>query len=432
MTYQIATVLLVFLAFIVSILSGKVKIHVAAMMIPVVLEVSGVLSFKDAWSGLTNSSVIMMASMFIVGAAVGKTSLISRMSKALIKPGSSDFKIMLGLTVPVLFLGCFVSPVATLTIMVPIVTAVCAEQQRPISKFMYPTAALCVYWAGFLPTGGNAGGYLANNAVIENLGGVGTFNYFTIMISKIPFVLLGFVLTLIITLKMAPDHGNVPTLVDANAVTDHQKPKSHKGRLTPGKEKFAILVFVATIIGIVACALCGVSTWYPSTVAALILVFSGVLSDRESITAMTTPTIFITAGTLPLSTALKVTGADVLIADTFANLTGGASPIVIMAILYLVCMLLTQFMSNGSVNNAFKTLAALIAVQGGYDARAMMICTSQGSAAAFLTPMANPSMTLAYETGGYKLKDFIRMGSLHLLLNFVTFMVYIPTVFPLR
>ena len=108
MTTQIAIVLVVFLAFVALILSGKAKIHVAAMMIPIVLEITQVLTFKEAWSGLTNSSVIMMASMFVVGAAVGKTSLISRFSKAVIKPGSSDFKIMLGIALPILFLGCFV------------------------------------------------------------------------------------------------------------------------------------------------------------------------------------------------------------------------------------------------------------------------------------------------------------------------------------
>ena len=174
MTTQIAIVLVVFLLFVALILSGKVKIHVAAMFIPVALEITGVLEFKDAWGGLLNSSIVMMASMFVVGSAISKTSLISRMSKALIKPGSSDFKIMCGIAVPILFLGCFINATATMTIMVPMITAICAEQKRPLSKFMYPAAVFAQIWVGFLPTGGNAGGYLANNIIVENLGGVGT------------------------------------------------------------------------------------------------------------------------------------------------------------------------------------------------------------------------------------------------------------------
>ena len=178
MTTQIAIVLGIFLLFVILILSGKVKIHVAAMMIPIALEMTGVLGFKDAWGGLLNSSEVMMASMFVVGAAIGKTNIITNLSKALIKPGASDFKIMCGIAVPMMFLGCFINATATMTIMIPMITAICAEQKRPLSKFMYPAAAFTQIWAGFVPTGGNAGSYLANNTIVENLGGAYTYRLF--------------------------------------------------------------------------------------------------------------------------------------------------------------------------------------------------------------------------------------------------------------
>ena len=62
----------------------------------------------------------------------------------------------------------------------------------------------------------------------------------------------------------------------------------------------------------------------------MVLVLSGVINDREAIKAMSNPVIFITIGTMPLSTALKTTGADVLLADTFNNLTGNMSPFMTM------------------------------------------------------------------------------------------------------
>ena len=138
MTTDIAIVLIVFVLFIVLILTGIAKIHVAAMMIPIALEITGVLEFKDAWGGMLNSSVVMMGSMFVVSAAINKTSYISRMSKALIKPGSSDFKIMCGLAVPVLLLGCFINAATLIPLMLPMISAICAEQKRPLSKFVYP------------------------------------------------------------------------------------------------------------------------------------------------------------------------------------------------------------------------------------------------------------------------------------------------------
>ena len=432
MTTDIAIVLGVFLLFVVLILSGKVKIHVAAMVNPVALELTGVLEFKDAWGGLLNSSIVMMASMFVVGAAISKTSLISRMSKALIKPGSSDFRIMLGITVPILFLGCFINATATMTIMIPMITAICAEQRRPLSKFMYPAAALTQLWVGWLPTGGNAGGYLANNTIVENLGGVGTWDYFTTFISKIPTVLLMMPLIIFVSVKIAPDLGNIPTLEDSAAAANAASGKKKKATLTAGQEKFVIVVFTLCVIGIVTCALTGIDTWYPSTVAALLLVFSGVLTDREAINSMGNPVIFITIGTLPLATALNTTGADVLLADLFNKLTGGMSPFWTMVLMYLVCTILTQFITNSAVNNAFKTLAALISVQNGYDARALMLSTTEGSANCYLFPAAVPAMTMGFEAGGYTVKQYIKQGVILTIVRFIIFAAYIPIVFPLK
>lgn len=432
MTTQIAIVLAIFIGFIALILSGKAKIHVAAMMIPVALELTGVLSFEDAWGGLLNSSVVMMASMFVVGAAIGKTSLISKMSKSFIKPGASDTKIMLGLSIPVLFLGCFINATATMVIMIPMVTAICAEHHRPLSKFIFPIATLSQVWVGWLPTGGNAGTYLANNTIIENLGGTGTFDYFTLMVAKIPVMVVMIPLIIWLSVKIAPDLGNIPTQAGVEAAAAASEGKKKKGgNLTAGQERFVIAVFLLTVIGIVACALMGISTWYPSTVAALALVFSGVLSDKEAINSMTNPVIFITIGTMPLSTALKATGADVLLADLFNQATGNMSPIMTMIVMYLVSMILTQFVSNSAVNNAFKTLAALISVQNGYDARALMLCTQEGSSNCYLFPAAAPAMMMGYEAGGYNLKQFFKQGLYLSVVRFLCFVLYVPLIFPL-
>lgn len=433
MTTQIMIVLIIFLAFIALILSGKVKIHVAAMMIPIALEITGVLEFKEAWGGMLNNSIVMMAAMFVVGAALGKTTLVSRLSKALIKDNSSDFKIMLGIAVPIILLSCVVNATAIMTIMIPMITGICAEQKRPLSKFMFASACLAQLWAGFIPIGGNAGGYLANNTIIENLGGTGTFTYFTNMIVKIPAILLLTPVIIWLTVKMAPDLGNIPTKAEAEekGASAAGKGKKNAGTLTPGQEKLTAVVFLGTIIGIIVCALTRHNTWYPACVGALILVLTGVLSDREAIRAMGNPVIFITIGTLPLSTALKATGADVLLADTFNAMTGNMSPFMTMVSMYLVCFILTQFITNSAVNNAFKTLAALICVQNGYDARALMLSCQEGSSNCYLTPMAAPAMTMGYEAGGYRMKDYLKMGAVLCLIRLAAFVIYVPIVFPL-
>lgn len=53
---------------------------------------------------------------------------------------------------------------------------------------MFASACLAQLWADY-PHHGNAGGYLAQNTIVENLGGTGTFTYFTNMIVKIPAII---------------------------------------------------------------------------------------------------------------------------------------------------------------------------------------------------------------------------------------------------
>ena len=431
MTPQITIVLIIFLLFIALSLSGKVKIHVAAMMIPIALEITGVLDFKAAWGGMLNSSIVMMAAMFVVGAAVGKTSIVSRLSKTLIRGESSDFKIMLGISVPIILLSCVVNATAIMTIMIPMIVGICAEQKRPLSKFVFASACLAQLWAGFIPIGGNAGGYLAQNTIVENLGGTGTFTYFTNMVVKAPAIIFLTPVIIWLTVKMAPDLGNVPTAAEANASTPGAG-KNRGGGMTPGQEKLTAVIFGATILGIMTCAILKINTWYPACVGAMVLVLSGVINDREAIKAMSNPVIFITIGTMPLSTALKTTGADVLLADTFNKLTGNMSPFMTMVSMYIVCFVLTQFVTNSAVNNAFKTLAALICVQNGFDARALMLSCQEGSSNCYLTPMAAPAMTMAYEAGGYKMKDYLKMGFVLCIIRFILFVVYVPFVFPLQ
>ena len=140
-------VLAIFVAFIAMILSGKVKIHLAALCIPIFLEITGVLTFSVAWGGLLTSTVIMMACMFVVGAALGKTSILGKLSNSLIKPGASDRQIMIGLAITAFAMCQVTNAAATITIMLPLVKRICAEHKRPCPSSCGPWQ----YWRNPIP-----------------------------------------------------------------------------------------------------------------------------------------------------------------------------------------------------------------------------------------------------------------------------------------
>lgn len=424
-------VLITFLVFAVAAFSGKVKIHVAAMLIPIILEITGVLTFEETWAGLVNSSVIMMAAMFVVAAGLNKTDVVVRMSRLVLKSNSSDLGILVSLLVPTIFLGSVVNGTATMAIMLPITMQICAEYKRPLSKFVMPLYAMVGFWVGFVPTGGNAAGYLAQNAIIEKLGGVGEFTYFTNMIVKAPAVVIGTILVLFLGTKLSPDCGNIPQL---NVNTDAAMPgaRQKKGNaLDPLHAKLAVGIFLATVVGIVVCAITGLKTWWPPLIGAILMVLTGVLDDREALHSMSSPIIFIFVGTLPLATAISKTGCDVIISDTFNAVTAGWPPFLIMFAMYLVTMILSQFLQNSAVNSIFRLIAPVIAIQGGFNPTALMLAASMGSANTFLMPTANAVATMVYGDSGMSLKQWFLSGLPYALMYMVIFMVWVPIVYPL-
>lgn len=434
MTTQIWIILATFALFLSLVLTGKVKIHVAVLLIPIILEVTGVLTFEEAWGGLTNSSVIMMASMFVVCSALNRTSLISKLSRTIIKPGASDLQIMLGMLIPIVFLGLFLNGMAICTILIPMLGQVCAEQKRPMSKFVFPVTMLVGIWMGAFPIGGNAASYITFNTIIENLGGVGTFGYFTNLIVRIPYMIIGTALVLAIGVKIAPDNGNIPVLASSAPAEGGRKGSA----MTPEKEKKIMIIFFATVAGIIFCALASsvfgikrLKVWYPAMIGAILMVIAGCLTDREAIAAMGNPVIFLTVGNLPLATAITKTGADQLIADLFNKAFGNANPVVIMGAMFLISMILTQFLTNAAVSNVFRMLAAVLCVQNGWDPRALMMAAMRGADTGFMYPLANPAFTYAFESGGYTVKQHFKMGVVYSIVWFLIFIIYMPIMFPL-
>lgn len=92
MNFGIMYVLFVYLVVIILMCSNKFSIATCAVTCAVLLQLGGITTFNETWAGLLNSSVVMMASMFVVAAGLSRTSLLKKLSNNIIKPGASDTK----------------------------------------------------------------------------------------------------------------------------------------------------------------------------------------------------------------------------------------------------------------------------------------------------------------------------------------------------
>jgi len=141
--------------------------------------------------------------------------------------------------------------------------------------------------------------------------------------------------------------------------------------------------------------------------------------------------LVLIAGMLPLSTALEQSGALTLVVDGMVDLLGGLGPIAMMAGIFLLTSVFSQFISNTATCVLVAPIAALMAQQMGLSPRPFLMVVALAASAAFLTPVASPVNTLVMGPGGYRFKDFLKVGFPLILIVLAAALFLVPLVFPL-
>ena len=131
-------ILIVAVAFFVS---GKLRSDVVALCALVGLLVFQILTPEEALSGFSNSVVIMMAGLFVVGGGIVQTGLAKMMSSRLLKlAGNSELKLFLLIMFATAGIGAFVSNTGTVALMLPIVVGMAASTGVGARRLLMPMA----------------------------------------------------------------------------------------------------------------------------------------------------------------------------------------------------------------------------------------------------------------------------------------------------
>lgn len=164
--------------------------------------------------------------------------------------------------------------------------------------------------------------------------------------------------------------------------------------------------------------------------AAIVLVLSGVLTQKEAFASFELLTVFMLAFMMPLGAALNKTGAGKMIADAVIALTGDSGVFIIMASLWVLTWALTQVMSNTAACTLLCPIGWTIAESIGADPRAVVIAIFIASSVAVCTPMAIPANAMIVGPGNVRFKDFVKPGLAVSAVCFVVSMVLLPIFYP--
>jgi di/tricarboxylate transporter len=169
---------------------------------------------------------------------------------------------------------------------------------------------------------------------------------------------------------------------------------------------------------------------------ALLVILTGCVEAEEAYKSIQWKILFLIFGMLSLGMAMEKTQGAELIASGLIGVLGWIGPeirpYVALALIYLLTNVLTEFLSNNAVAVLVTPIVIGAAAGLGVDARPFIIAVAVAASASFATPIGYQTNTLVYGAGGYKFRDFLKVGLPLNLLIWVLATLLIPLLWPLR
>ena len=381
----------------------------------------GVIPVKTVFSGLSNSTVVLFAGMFVISSAMFHTGLAQLIGERVVRlVGTGENSLMFG----VMAIGAIMSSVSsnsgTCAALMPVIMGICSAAKISPQRQMMPLAFGCGI-GGIITLVGTPPNIIASGALQQ--AGLKPFGFFEFAWIGVPLTITAIIYMMLIGKRFLPSGEATNAEIDEEAAAEAQASSND-----PKKQWLVGLTLIAVIL---AMATSIVPLQVASVTGALFLVITKCLTEQQAYRGIDWVTIFLFAGMMPVATAMDKSGAGKLIADAVVGVMGGSpSPLMVTGILFALSCGLTQFMSNTASSALLCPIGISIAQKIGADPHAVLMAIAVAASCAFATPVGTPPNTLVLGPGGYHFKDYIIAGTPLILVCFVVSLIVIPIVWP--
>lgn len=365
---QLIISIIIFVITVILFFSGKFSLGLIGLCAAVALQLTGVLDAATVWNNFTNESVVMFVSLFVLSAGLMKTRLISNFVEKLAKLQGNERKVLWGCLIITMLLAVFMNATAAVATMLPMITLICERSEVNPKKVIKPCCDMANLWVGALPLGVGASTYLTTNLTIQQMGGTQEMGILDTMILKLPVLIAVSVYYFLFVRKFLPN--DLPLAMRAEMSGSSNK--HGEVQLSPAKENIAYFLFFGTVACMVAGSLLGwpISTFMYPVIGGILMVLTGVLTAQEATKSIPLEMVFLIGGMLSVANALGSTGGATLIGDAVSKVLGGTTnSYIVLAVLFAVPAIMTQFMNNIPVAQAFTPIAIATCFTVGVDPR---------------------------------------------------------------
>lgn len=414
------TITLLFLLFaIVMFMWEKIPLGLTSMIVCVGLVVTGVLEWQTAFAGFIDSNVILFVAMFIVGGALFETGMANKIGGIVTHFAKTERQLIVAIMVIVGVMSGFLSNTGTAAILIPVVIGIAAKSGYSRSRLLMPLV-FAAAMGGNLTLIGAPGNMIAQSG----MEGIGLkFGFFDYAKVGVPILIVGIIYFAFIGYKFLPNKEG-----SDEGIFDESKDFSH---VPKWKQYLSLVILLLTLVGMIFEEQLGIKLCVIGCIGALALMVTGVISEKDALASIDLKTIFLFGGTLSLAAALEQTGAGALIAEKVIGMLGdNPSPYVLTFVIFMLCCVMTNFMSNTATTALMVPIGISIAQGMGADPSAVLMACVIGGSCAYATPIGMPANTMVVTAGGYTFKDYAKAGVPMILVATVVSMILLPIFYP--
>ena len=414
------TITLLFLLFaIVMFMWEKIPLGLTSMIVCVGLVVTGVLEWQTAFAGFIDSNVILFVAMFIVGGALFETGMANKIGGIVTHFAKTERQLIVAIMVIVGVMSGFLSNTGTAAILIPVVIGIAAKSGYSRSRLLMPLV-FAAAMGGNLTLIGAPGNMIAQSG----MEGIGLkFGFFDYAKVGVPILIVGIIYFAFIGYKFLPNKEG-----SDEGIFDESKDFSH---VPKWKQYLSLVILLLTLVGMIFEEQLGIKLCVIGCMGALALMITGVISEKDALASIDLKTIFLFGGTLSLAAALEQTGAGELIAEKVIGMLGdNPSPYVLTFVIFMLCCVMTNFMSNTATTALMVPIGISIAQGMGADPSAVLMACVIGGSCAYATPIGMPANTMVVTAGGYTFKDYAKAGVPMILVATVVSIILLPIFYP--
>lgn len=414
------TIIILILA-VVSFLLEKIPVNMTVMLTMTALVLTRLVTPQEAIAGFASTTILMLIGVVIVGSALFETGVCDKIAATVTRYAKTERQMIMAILVLSSIMSAGLSNSGTVAVFIPIIMGICASTGFSHSKLLM-SAFLGSMAGGRLTLVGDAAINVLIGDQIKALGY--PFGFFEISKIGLPLTLIMLVYMYLIGYKFLPD-------IKISGIDDALFSSAEPKTAPRWKQIASVAILLAVFVGMIFENQTGIPSYMVAIIGAVADVLLGIFTEKQAYQLVSIKTIILLGGMTPLATALKNTGAAQQIADLLIKIIGGSTNVYFITIVvFLLTMIMTQFMSNVVTVTLLMPIVIAIAGTIGVIPSALIMVLCIASTMSILTPIACPPANLIYSYGGYKFHDYLKSNIGLALVFLVACVIIIPLLWP--